>query len=419
MCDKFTKKTPLGVLCVLGGEILKTLLIAFLFFADRVSFISIIGEVMMKKKVLISAGGTGGHIYPALALAQQLKRLSADIQILFVAGGLTSNPYFDRESYAYEEVPVALFSKKSLSARFVSLFSLSQGVTRSRKIIRDFRPDIVVGFGSYYTFPTLLAAKICRVPIILHEANAIPGKVNRLLSKYVEVTGTHFPQTATLLKGKAIEVGMPLRDGYTLAFSSQQKARSYFHIASDRFTFLVFGGSQGAHRINALFCGAATNYLASRMQNFQVLHFTGDAVWTQRIQDRYDELGITAYVADSEERMDHAWAAADMVVARAGASTIAEMMEFEVPGVLIPWSGAMDNHQEHNANFMESTVEGAIKCCEQGLDAEGLAESISTFIVDEKRQLTDMKEAIQEYKKQIRRRDLCSVVCEIAAVRTS
>lgn len=370
----------------------------------------------MRKKILIATGGTGGHLYPAQALAEQLKSLTANPELLFIGGGLSDNPYFNREAYLFEEVSVATFAGKSLTQQLISCVDICKGVKQSRAIIKQFRPDVVVGFGSYHTLPTLLAAKLSSVPMVLHEANSIPGKVNRLLSKHAQVTGVHFPSAAVWLKGKTAEVELPLREGYHLAYRSKERARNHFRLSSDLFTLLVFGGSQGAHHVNVLFGGAATNFLAQKSKNFQVVHITGDAAWTTRLQQHYDHVGIRAHVVDAENAMDQAWTAADMVVARAGAATIAEMVAFEVPGILIPWSGAMDDHQQQNALFMSSAVGGAVRMSEEGLTSEALAKQISMLIAREKQQLVAMQEAIRHYKKHSRRRELCSVVCEITRI---
>lgn len=363
----------------------------------------------MPKNIIIATGGTGGHVYPAMALAQQLLKDIPDIRILFLGGGLGKNRYFDRASFDYQAIPCGTFVNKSPKALFGALGSIIRGIWQSYRIIRKFQPDMVVGFGSYFSFPPMVAAKMRSVYMIVHEANSIPGRVNRLLAPWADVAAVHFPETLHLLKGNALEVGMPLRSGFQKASVSQDQARLHYGLHSDRPTLLVFGGSQGARSINGLIRHALEQL--PHVRQLQVLHITGDSQIVGELQDAYQRLGIKACVKPFEERMDLAWQAATMVISRAGAGTIAEQLEFEVPGILIPYPYAADNHQEHNADFMVATVGGAVKLHEKGLTAERLAACLEEFIIDEE-VLQDMRKAMTTYKKRARSKDLCSLVKE-------
>lgn len=367
----------------------------------------------MHKNILITTGGTGGHVYPALTLAKQLQELHPNTKILFVGGGLQQNKYFERESFAFQEVPCGSFLTKNPLDFIKSSRNILQGIWKSRRIIKTFSPDLVVGFGNFYTFPTLLAAKLCTIPIILHEANRIPGKVNRLLSRYVAVTGVHFQDTAKQLQGNVIEVGMPLRKGYRLGATSQPMARQYFNLevgaSAENRILLVFGGSQGAKAINQLIYDT----LPLLPKGIQLLHFTGNTLFTEKIQALCKTLGIRACVKDFETRMDLAWEAADLMISRAGAGTISEQMEFETPGIFIPYPYAA-NHQEANADFVVDVVGGAIKKREKDLDGIKLAQLLSSLLDQQQNQLITMQTAIQKYKQQSTSIDLCTLVCNFA-----
>ncbi|MBN4066872.1 undecaprenyldiphospho-muramoylpentapeptide beta-N-acetylglucosaminyltransferase [Simkania negevensis] len=367
----------------------------------------------MERKVMIAVGGTGGHLFPAQALVEQLDKAAPEVDVAFVGGDLDSNPYFDAKKYPYHTVSCGSVRGRNPFRLMSEGWKVLRGIVQSMKILKRYKPDAVVGFGSYHTYPVLFAARVLGIPYLLHEQNSVPGKVIRFFSKKAKVTGTCLPLPLGALKGRTIEVGMPLREGYTLALSSKRKARAYFNIDPECFTFLVFGGSQGALTVNTQFPYAAIE-LAERTKNFQVLHFTGSDLLVAECQQLYDDLGICATVKNFEQRMDFAWIACDLVISRAGAMTIAEMIELERPGLLIPYPYATDHHQEKNALYMQNVVGGAVTILDKDLDTQMLTETISTLVADKQKKLIEMQKAIQQYKKNKKHRDFCSVVCEVA-----
>lgn len=357
---------------------------------------------MERKKVMLATGGTGGHVYPAMALADQLKQ--KEIDVLFTGGGLGKNRYFSREQYPFEEVSCGNpRMSKPFSAVF-QLFKLIRGVLQSFRLISQFQPQLIVGFGSFYTVPPLIAGRLMGIPILLHEANRIPGKVNRLLSPYVAITGVQFPDTTKRLKGRVMHVPIPLREGYRKGGASPAVARAHFGLEPNVETVLVFGGSQGAKVLNHVVADALTQPLEGK--KMQVLHFTGDPEATKELEQKYREKGVVACVKDFELRMDLAWQAADILISRAGAGTIAEALEFEVPGILIPFPFAADNHQESNADFFVDVVKGGLKCRQEGLEASQLMQALATMSKD--RQV--MKQNIAKYKIDVPRRELSTIV---------
>jgi UDP-N-acetylglucosamine--N-acetylmuramyl-(pentapeptide) pyrophosphoryl-undecaprenol N-acetylglucosamine transferase len=353
-------------------------------------------------KVLITAGGTGGHIYPAQGLAQQLKQHA--VETLFVAGGLSSNRYFERSLFAYREVACSpIFSKHPLKA-FKGVSHLVKGTYESLRIIKSYNPLLVIGFGSYYTLPILLAAKLSKTPFVLHEANSIPGKANQWFAPHARCVGVHFPSTKALLKGKTLEVGMPLRAGYYDCSLSKAEGRAHFQLDTDRRTLLIFGGSQGAKGINDLI----QVILQKNQLPFQVIHLTGQEESVEKFKLLYKQAKIPACVKPFEPHMNKAWKAADFFIGRAGAATIAEAMEFEVPGVLIPYPFATENHQEKNADFLVD-LGGAIKLIEGHLTPFRLLEALQ--LIEE--QADQMRLAMQMYKINPARIDLCQLVLNL------
>lgn len=351
----------------------------------------------MRKKVLIAAAGTGGHLFPAQALAQEL--LCQGVDVLFVGHGLSNNRYFKKEEFAYNDVSSATpFRTNALKA----FLEIGKGTKKSREILREFEPDLVVGFGSFHSFPVLAAALLSKVPIVLFEANSIPGKVNRLFSRWAEFSAVHFPEAGQRLYGHSREVAMPLWKG---ALSTREKARGYFSLDPKKDTLLVFGGSQGALSINALVIETASHWA----DDFQVIHFTGEKKALADVQKKYEELGIAACVKEFETRMDLAWQAATLAVCRAGAATLAELIEYEVPAILLPYPHASDDHQNKNAECMEK-MGGA-------LHLKDTRCFLSDFMRC-KKDLFTMQEAIRSFKQGENKPSLSSLVQEVLCTKT-
>jgi UDP-N-acetylglucosamine--N-acetylmuramyl-(pentapeptide) pyrophosphoryl-undecaprenol N-acetylglucosamine transferase len=366
----------------------------------------------MAKKVLIVSGGTGGHVFPALALAESLKMKRPQIDLVYAGGGLDKNRFFQVQNERMYSVSCATISPKKPFKAILGIAKLFKGLIQSLNILRREKPDAVVAFGSYSTLPLLIAARLMRLPIILHEGNSFPGQVNRYFSPYANVTAVQFPKAAEKLRGNTCVSHLPLRYLTLDGLDSPEKARLHFGLDPDTFTFLVFGGSQGAKAINFLFTNALVDYLSKRSRRYQVLHFTGDSVLTPRVMKLYTQCGIKAHVCDFEDNMDIAWRAADMLVSRAGASTIAEQLQFEVPGILIPYPWAKDKHQDANAAFMSETVGGAIMVQEKELNPEKLSDIICDCVAREKEKLCEMRKAINEYKSQNQQKEFSDLVLE-------
>jgi UDP-N-acetylglucosamine--N-acetylmuramyl-(pentapeptide) pyrophosphoryl-undecaprenol N-acetylglucosamine transferase len=367
---------------------------------------------IQKKKVLISAGGTGGHLYPALALAQQLKKALPSIEILFVGGKLEGNPYFDRHSLAYKSISCAAVSTKCPFQLVKNIGHILTGISESRHIIKEFQPHLLVGFGSYHTFPAMAAAKLCQIPLVLYAADSHPGKVIRLFSRFAVATAIQFQKAKSALWGKTEVVRMPLREGFRLGTSTLSTARDYFQLDKRRTTLLVFGGSQGSSAINKCVAETFLQPLRSHAPNVQVIHLTGNTETTEDLRKKYNEAGFKAYVANFETRMDLAWQAANLVISRAGAATIAEQIEFQVPGILIPYPHASEAHQEKNAWFMAESIGGGKVLLESDLTPHTLSQALLEFFDKDERKIQTSRDSIEAYKKNHQPKELYSFVLE-------
>lgn len=339
----------------------------------------------MKKRIIFSAGGTGGHLFPAQAVAASLEKSAT---LLFVGGGLSKNPYFNRAQFDFKEIQTATINFKSPLKLIKASFKILSGFFKSRKIIAAFKPDMVVAFGSFYTFPLLLAALSKKVPIVLHEQNAIPGKVNRLFAKKALFTGITFSQTQKYLQGKCVEVAFPER--FPLVRKDKKASLDYFGLHLNKITLLAFGGSQGGSGINRLM-----KQIAPLLpKEIQILHFIGKHDKASTFTDLYNQLGLVSCVKEFENKMDEAWNVADFALTRAGAATITEAISWEVPSILIPFPYAAENHQEKNAEHFVQETKGGFMFVEKTLDAYEIKKAVDKLVKG------DFKDNIVAYKKE-------------------
>ncbi len=318
----------------------------------------------MNLKVLIAAGGTGGHLFPAQQLSEWLLK-EGDVELFFAGYKLQNSPFFAKEKIPFQEIASAPL-KKILPF----LKAAWRGFWQSIQLIRRYKPDVVVGFGSYHSFPVLLAAAVLRKKIVLFEANCILGKVNRLFLPVAEKIGIQFP----LPKRNEKQVAVPYLPWISKKAKavSREEARKAYRLDENLLTILVFGGSQGAVFLNQEFPLAA-KILKKKGILFQVIHLTG-----KEGTANYDQ--IPAVVKTFEEDMPLAYAASDLVVCRSGAGTIAELIRFQKPALLIPYPFAADDHQQINGRFIMNFVQGARMVVQSEAAPERMVEEIEKLI---------------------------------------
>ncbi len=350
------------------------------------------------KKVIMAAGGTGGHLFPAQALADKLRE--HEIDILFAAATLSKSVCFDRGRFPFREITSATPFRGGIKRIFQTFGQLVKGVYESLKLLQQEKPDLVVGFGSFHVFPVLCAAVLKRIPIVLFESNAIPGKVVRLFSRRAKLTGIFFAEAKHYLQGNTVEVEIPKKPQASTL--STQDARRQFALKEDPLTLLIFGGSQGAKAINKHVLEMIP-LLQAKQISFQLIHFTGDPEMTQKITTLCQNLNISCYVKDFEPRMEFAYRAADLAICRSGAMTVSELLYNEVPSILIPYPFAADQHQRKNALFLEN-IGGAMNLSEESLSAQHIVDTVKSL--DRKQ----MKQAIQQFKTKQKKADFVSLV---------
>jgi UDP-N-acetylglucosamine--N-acetylmuramyl-(pentapeptide) pyrophosphoryl-undecaprenol N-acetylglucosamine transferase len=299
-------------------------------------------------KVLISTGGTLGHIIPAIDLANTLAKENNNILILSNKIDTLIEYITTNRNIRIKRLPMLppsrtkLFSLKNL--KFISSLSLS--LILSFFYILQFRPNLVLGMGSYASLAPLILAWISRIRIILHEQNIIPGMVNRLFSKVADEIIVYFKPTQNYFPNcKSVIVSNPVEKRRKI---NKQKACEFFGLSKDRFTILIFGGSQGASSINRV----TTEVLPKLLTNYKVqfIFITGKDNKINIPQNPY--IYLTDFISPWD--MDYAYSAADLVISRSGACTIAEIMYFKLPAILIPYPYATSSHQLKNAQFLEN-----------------------------------------------------------------
>jgi len=360
-----------------------------------------------RKKVVIAAGGTGGHLFPAQALAEELQKKG--VEIVFMGAGLAGNRYFDRDKYAYQDIPSGTVFRRNVLLIFKSVFQLVKGVKHSFSLLKKEAPDLVVGFGSFHSFPILCAARLQKKKVALFESNAFPGKVNRLFSASADYTAVVFPKAQDHLNGKVVEVAMPVRQAPHLL--SIEAAAGYYGLDPRYPILLIFGGSQGALAMNEQVL-KSIELLKPHDHHFQVIHITGKPETVDTFKNAYASLSIKACVKAFETNMPAAYQAASFAICRAGAATISELIAYEVPSILIPFPFAADDHQAKNAHFFQREVKGGVHLPEKGLTKQVLAMEIYRFLDPAQSTLRQMRESINTFKSSQDKKQLCTLICE-------
>lgn len=365
----------------------------------------------MKKKlnVLISSGGTGGHLIPAQQLAKKLIK-EDEAEILFMAKGLSDNRNFNKEIYKFKDVSSGPLTPKKIIG---SLFAIFLGTVQTIASILKNKVDIIVGFGSYHTFPVLLGGYLLRKPIVVFESNSTLGKVNRFFAKKAKVVAMQFEMNDQK-KYKNMKL-VPTLPWIAYEEKMEKKAaRKKLKLNEDLFTFLVFGGSLGASFINDIFSKACEKIITKG--TFQVIHICGDEEKSAQMKSFYESLNIVAHTSPYEKDMIPLYSAADIVICRSGAATISELIFFEKPSILIPFPFSSENHQALNAFFMEEKIGGGTVFLEKNFDFQEFIEVLKEALDPGSKKTMEMKNNLCNFKfllKNENRQDLNKVICEV------
>lgn len=356
-------------------------------------------------KVIIAGGGTGGHIFPGIAIAEEIKRRDTQAGITFIGTerGIEAS-LIPREGYPLKYLSVEGIVGKSVLKKAKASLKMLFSIYEAYKLLRDIRPDALVGVGGYASFSPVLAAHFMSIPTMIMEQNTVPGLTNKLLGRIVDaVCLTYHESLSAFPSYKTFVTGNPIRP--SILTGNRDAAYQLFGLEKGKFTIFVFGGSTGARAINNAVCDAF-NYMSDLKDKIQFLHQTGSNGY-EAAREAYRKCGFKGTVAAFVHQMPEAYAVADLVISRAGATTITELTSVGRPAVLIPYPYAAGNHQEANARRL--TEMGAARLIsEQDLNGDTLSSNIRDLFAD-----NNLRADMQKANKSLGRPDAAKKVVDI------
>ena len=337
-------------------------------------------------RIIIAGGGTGGHIFPAIAIANALKNIDKNIEILFIgAKGKMEMEKIPEAGYDIKGIDISGFIRSSLIKNIGLPFKLVKSFFQVRSIIREFKPDAVIGVGGYSSFPVLYFAQANRIPTFIHESNSFAGKSNRILGKKATkiFTGTNGMERFFPAK-KIMVTGNPVRTAISLSTITRSEGLKFFSLEENRKTILIVGGSLGARSINE----AVDKHLDELLKaDLQIIWQTGKLYVPKTAAVKNKAVWINAFI----NQMEYAYAAADIVVSRSGAMSVAELCVVKKPVLFVPYPFAAENHQTVNAMQLVNK-----KAAMMVKDSEAM-DKLASLIID----LASEENKQNEFKKNI------------------
>jgi UDP-N-acetylglucosamine--N-acetylmuramyl-(pentapeptide) pyrophosphoryl-undecaprenol N-acetylglucosamine transferase len=349
-------------------------------------------------RVIIAGGGTGGHLFPAVAIAREIAKRYEAADIRFVTGQRKmESDILTRLGFHHQSIHVEGIKGRGWKKGFMVLIKLPYSVFQSISILKRFSPHFVIGVGGYSSGPVCLAARLMGIPTGIHEQNSFPGLTNRLLCRIVDKVFVSFEQSRQHFRGGTLYLtGNPVRE--------ELLAEKTVPLNGEQFTVLVVGGSLGARAVNRAFV-AALEILREKGKDPAVIHQSGETDYA-RVVEAYERRGLKGKIIPFIEDMAEAYQQADLVVSRAGATTVSELAALGKPSLLIPYPFAANRHQETNA-LMLVQVGGAEMLLEQDLSGESLAVLLMKYM--------DKRSVLEEMGRQaakVGRRDAAKVIVD-------
>ena len=325
--------------------------------------------------IILATGGSGGHIFPALKVAEQLTRKGN--KVFFVGAFQSGLSHIQRSGYSYATISARGMSVWPPQKAVGSFYFMTKAVLESLRILKYFKPDCVCGFGGYGSFPLVLSAVFLKYPTMIHEQNVVPGKANLFLSKYVKRIALTFEESSRYFKsGRTVVTGCPVHAVFPDEGNPErEKIFRRFQLDPRKKTILILGGSQGSHRINLEVMN--TLEFLKQLSNIQVIHVGGKKDH-QNLKTTYEKSGVPFRLFEFLDEMGAAYQMADLIISRAGALTVLEIAQFQIPSILIPYPFA-GGHQKENAKILETM--GTAKIIEEkNLNTELLQQTIKEFL---------------------------------------
>ena len=356
-------------------------------------------------RAIIAGGGTGGHVIPGLAIAQELKKnYNGEVLFIGTSRGI-ENRLVPAAGFDLRLVKVGALKNVSLSTRVKTMFDLPRAVWESRRIFSEFRPEVVIGVGGYASGPAMLAAILRRIPTLAFEPNVVPGFANRVVARFVSEAAVHFSETAKYFRRCSV-TGVPVRQEF-FGVSNNHDATP---------TLLIFGGSQGAHAINQAVLDAMA-LLRQRIPNLHIIHQTGErdynhaqAAYAASDEHAEGEVEVYRFIDDMPSFFGHA----DLLLCRSGASTVAEIAAAGKPAIFVPFPRAADDHQKRNAEALEKAG-AAVMLEESKLTSETVVDVLASLLNNPSR-LAEMGDAARSLAHPGAARDIAAMAARLAGV---
>jgi UDP-N-acetylglucosamine--N-acetylmuramyl-(pentapeptide) pyrophosphoryl-undecaprenol N-acetylglucosamine transferase len=356
--------------------------------------------------ILLAGGGTGGHLFPALAIADEIKRLEPASKFLFLGTkGKIEARVVPQRGYSIHMIWISGFHRRLTIDNLLVPLKVVVSLFQSLFVIRQFRPDVVIGTGGYVCGPVLFVASLLGIPTVIHESNSYPGMTTRLLAKRVTSIFIAFDAARQWLKrtDHVRLVGTPTRE--ILGTVSKEESRSFFHIAADKKTLLVFGGSLGAASINDAVLESIPEFSAA---GIQLVWQTGQGEY-ERVRKALGDRTI-GWLGPFIDKMECAFGAADLVVCRSGATTLAELTRIGKPAIVVPYPFAAGDHQTHNAR---SLAEGGAAVMIADKDVRKNLKQTAIGLMNDSQRLNQMSKASTRMGKPEAGREIATDILEM------
>lgn len=342
-------------------------------------------------KIIISAGGTGGHIYPAIGIINKFKQKEEILDVIYIGThNRMEKDIIPALGIKYEAIEIYGFSKTKILRDIKDIFLIKKAYNKCKKIMEEFKPDVVIGVGGYVTMPVIMAAKALNIPTVIHEQNSIPGKTNKVLSKNIDLACTSYENSNEYFKNakKVVYTGNPCGEN---ALTTAKISKESLGFKNNKKLLLMVAGSLGSETINNYFTKFLS--LVNEDDNFEVLYITGKSHYDSFVSGK--SFSSSVKVIPFLDNLSGLFSDVDLIISRAGAGTISEILAMEIPSILIPSPFVANNHQYYNALDLKNK-NVSILVEEKDLNAESLYAKVQNLLADNNEEYLKMKRKLSK-----------------------